>query len=283
MSTYRAIGAVTAGRPGRGRHGTQTSGISAGFGAGRATTRQTSSDPTAAWPSRTERRIESLHDRLEAGEVDVIADAATQSAIVGGQRRPRGLHCGGGRSDAVWRQHRTSRGRARSGQRRRHRVEHRIGAPATMPAGRRLRSRSPTRRPDGGYLRTAPRRDVPNAAARPGLPPSTTMSASAANSRNRCRSCASSGSSTALACSRCPARTGRSPRPRGRGWHRPALPPGGSIFRTSAPRSARCRVDRVGVAVTQIQHPQLGQQHASQVSSRRSAVRSQWRSACAGQ
>ena len=51
MPAYRAIGVVTAGRRGRGRRGTRTSGRSAGSGVCRATTRQTSSARRRACPS----------------------------------------------------------------------------------------------------------------------------------------------------------------------------------------------------------------------------------------
>ena len=73
-----------------------------------------------------ERRIQALQDRLEPGEVDVVADAATQSVVVGDERGPRRLDRDGRGRDAVRRQHRPTRRRPGSGQRRRHRVQDRI-------------------------------------------------------------------------------------------------------------------------------------------------------------
>ncbi len=83
-----------------------------------------------------ERRIQGLHHRLEPGEVDVIAAAATQSAIVGDQRRPRRLHSRCARNDAVGREHRRAGGGARPRQHGRHRAEDRVGGlPVRVGAG----------------------------------------------------------------------------------------------------------------------------------------------------
>src|SRR6476661_6977512 len=84
--------------------------------------------------------------------------------------------------------------------------------------------------------------DVPNAAAR--LPPSTTMSAVPASSIRRSRSAELAGSSTALRLlALCNANGMLAPATLGSAW-RAGLPAGGSIFSTSAPRSANNRLTR---------------------------------------
>ena len=78
---------------------------------------------------RSERRIQRLHDGFEPREVDVITSAVTQPVVVGDQHRPRRLYRGGGRRDAVRRQYRRAGCRPGPRQRRRHRIEHRVGGP----------------------------------------------------------------------------------------------------------------------------------------------------------
>ncbi len=88
-------------------------------------------------PHRPERRIERQQHRLVAREVDVIATAATQPVIVGDQHRPGRLHGGGGRGDAIGRQHRRAGGWPGARQGRRQRIEHGVGGPPVCPRARR--------------------------------------------------------------------------------------------------------------------------------------------------
>ena len=84
--------------------------------------------------------------------------------------------------------------------------------------------------------------EVPKAAARPGRPLSTTMSAPAASSMSRRRSSSLPGSRTAARLLALCSANGMLAPTRVGGSDRAGLPVGGSILSTSAPRSASSRV-----------------------------------------
>ncbi len=201
-----------------------------------------SADARGGLAVRPECRIERHHDSLEPGKVNVIACATTQSVVVGDQRGPGGLNGGGGRRDTVRRRDGCPGGGARPCQRPRQRIQHRIGCPP-----RRTRPRSA----EIGHrhrhqLRKAIRQVFARGSVCRGLAgiPAVDDDVGAAGEFDQPRRSPAgrTGRAPCCACSRCAVRSAlRCRRSVGRRV-RDGLPPGGSTFRTSAPKSANSRV-----------------------------------------